>query len=137
MEIESEGHAKIQVAHSIDGKVLYFPCKEVVRGKLCVLTAELDKFLTNLVKIEKPLPEPIVSNDKPLTETERNTMLTLILGMAVDAYGYDPTQVRSSLTGTGKDSLTVMLQTRGYDVSDDTIRKYLKEAAEKIKPCPP
>ncbi|MGZ5009387.1 MAG: hypothetical protein ACXV74_00330 [Methylobacter sp.] len=62
-----------------------------------------------------------------LTETERNTMLKLIIGMAIDAYGYDLTSNRNSLTGD-KNGLSAKLQRQGINISDDTIRKYLNQA---------
>ena len=65
--------------------------------------------------------------------TERNTMLKLIIGMAKDAYGYDADKNRNDLTGNNKNSLSAKLQTHGISISDDTIRKYLKEAKELIK----
>lgn len=64
---------------------------------------------------------------KDLAATERNTMLKLILGMAMDAYEYKPDKLRNSLTGE-KNGLSAKLQTVGINVGDDTIRKYLSEA---------
>lgn len=69
---------------------------------------------------------------KKLNETERNTMLKLIIGMAIDAYGYEPDKSRNDLTGNNKNSLSAKMQTHGITISDDTIRKYLNEAKELI-----
>lgn len=76
----------------------------------------------------------IMEDDKPKTQTEneRNNMLKLIIGMAIDAYGYEPDKNRNNLTGNNKNSLNAKLQTHGINISDDTIRKYLKEAKELI-----
>lgn len=73
---------------------------------------------------------------KGLAETERNTMLKLILGMAMHAYSYDPKNSRNSLTGA-KNGLSAKLQTLDINIGDDTIRKYLTEAKKLIgKPAP-
>ncbi len=70
-------------------------------------------------------------DDKPknLTETERNTMLKVIIGMAIDAYGYDPEKKRNPFTGD-KNGLSAKLLTHGINVTDETIRKYLDKAKE-------
>lgn len=57
--------------------------------------------------------------DKPtkqLTETERNIMLKLIIGMAIDAYGYDPHNSRNSATG-GKNGISAKLQVHDISIS--------------------
>jgi hypothetical protein len=59
-------------------------------------------------------------------------MLKLIIGMAIDAYGYEPDKSRNDLTGNNKNSLSAKMQTHGINISDDTIRKYLNEAKELI-----
>lgn len=100
--------------------------------KTTIHKAELNRWL-----IEKDLPPPakesppetIVSNEKSLTESERNTMLKLIIGMAIDAYGYDPKSNRNQATGD-KNGISAKLKTHGINVNDDTIRKYLTEAKE-------
>jgi hypothetical protein len=65
---------------------------------------------------------------KPLLETERKRMLAIMLGMAIDAYGYDVTASRQHATGTKEASIHAALARRGLIVDADTIRKYLAEA---------
>ena len=67
------------------------------------------------------------NKEKPFSEPERQKMLTLIIGMAIDAYGYNPESNRNSATGD-KNGISAKIKTRGISVSDDTIRDYLKEA---------
>lgn len=69
------------------------------------------------------------SND--LSDTERNTMLKLIIGMAIDAYGYKPDNIRNSATGD-KNGISAKLRTQGISISDDTVRKYLTEAKKLL-----
>lgn len=71
--------------------------------------------------------DSVADTPKKLTETERNTMLKLIIGMAIDAYGYKPEESRNSLTGE-KNGLSAKLQKHNISINDDTIRKYLTEA---------
>lgn len=57
---------------------------------------------------------------------ERSTLYKLIIAMAVDGYGYDPMASRSPLPK----ELEGILDRMGLSVSDDTIRKKLREASE-------
>jgi hypothetical protein len=76
--------------------------------------------------------EYLIDTPKKQSETERNSMLKLIIGMAMDAYGYDPDKTRNDSTGNNKNSISAKMQTRGITISDDTIRKYLNEAKDLI-----
>lgn len=65
-----------------------------------------------------------VEEDKPLRERERNTLLRIIIGMAVRGYGYDPDAARSDIPKAIADDLSEL----GLECSDQTIREKLKEA---------
>lgn len=64
--------------------------------------------------------------EKPLKTRERETALKLIIGIAVDSYGYDPKAIRSP---TAKE-ISGDLAKHGISIDEDTVRKWLKEAAE-------
>ena len=66
-----------------------------------------------------------------LIESERNTMLKLIIGMAMDAYSYNPESSRNSATGD-KNGISAKLALKGISITDDTIRGYLNKAKELI-----
>jgi hypothetical protein len=70
-------------------------------------------------------------SDKPLGTRERDTMLKIIIGMAVKGYSYDPAASRSTVPKEVADDLNAL----GVGVTDDTVRKYLKEAAESVLPA--
>lgn len=70
------------------------------------------------------------ASDKELLETERSTMLRLIIGMAIDAYKYVPGKPRNSATGNKNGSIKAALENLGLSADEKTISKYLKEAAE-------
>ncbi len=55
---------------------------------------------------------------------ERESMLKLIIGMAVGGYGYDPTASRSNVVP----DIVSDLEQHGVSLSDETVRRYLKEA---------
>ncbi len=92
----------------------------------------LTKFVilhTELMKIVKKPMQP--NNIGDFSESERNTMLKLIIGMAIHAYGYNPESTRNSATGD-KNGISAKLRACGISISDDTVRKYLNEAKELL-----
>lgn len=71
---------------------------------------------------------------RPFGDTERNTLLKIILGMAMDTYGFNPGAARNAATGDNKGSIAAALERQRLSVDSDTIRKYLTEAAERHQP---
>jgi hypothetical protein len=69
-------------------------------------------------------------HDQEIHPRERNTLLTIIAAMAFDGYGWNPRQAKSPMA---KD-ISAAVQAIGSSISDDTVRKYLREAAEIIPP---
>lgn len=65
------------------------------------------------------------SSKKPLTTTERNTLLSIIAAMAVKKYRFDPTpNARLEMLGR----LRADCEEMGVPLSDDTLRDKLREA---------
>lgn len=71
------------------------------------------------------------NEDKPLGQRERDTLLKLVIGMAMKGYAYDPLAKKSPTPGEIESDLLKL----GINVSDDTIRRYLKEAAARVLPA--
>ena len=61
-----------------------------------------------------------------LDPREWDSLLKLVIGMAIDAYGYDVNANRSPIY---KD-ISGSLATHGITVSDDTVRKWLNQAKD-------
>lgn len=59
---------------------------------------------------------------------ERQSLLRLVIGMAIGGYGFDP---KASRTATARE-IGSDLQLRGLALDEDTIRKYLNEAKEQL-----
>ncbi len=85
--------------------------------------------LNKLLPAPGNIPLLTVSNSH---EVEKNTMLKLILGMAISAYGFDPKEPKNSATGSNKGSIKYDLNDTGLSIDEDTVRKYLKEAKEQF-----
>lgn len=62
---------------------------------------------------------------KELSTREKDSLLKIIITMAIDGYGFDPKSNKSPLPK----ELEGAIQRLGMSLSDDTIRKWLKEAS--------
>lgn len=71
-----------------------------------------------------------VITEKSLTVRERETVLKLIIGMAISGYSYKPKDSKSPVSKEIEGDLDIL----GISVSDDTIRKWLKEASKILPP---
>jgi hypothetical protein len=66
--------------------------------------------------------------EKPLLTRERETALKLIIGMAVHGLGYDPKAAKSPIPR----EVAEKLDTLGLSLDPDTVRKWLRDAAELL-----
>ena len=73
---------------------------------------------------QKPQKPP----SKTLSTRERESLLKLIIGMAIAGYSYNPSAKRNDAVA----DITNDLEKLGIELSDDTIRKYLNEAKELL-----
>jgi hypothetical protein len=97
---------------------------------------------SELMKLKKPVEKNSISDvkgayvydaqDKPISQSERTSMLKLIIGMAINAYDYDPDKTRNSATGYNSNGISAKLLTHGIEIGPDTVRKYLTEAKDLI-----
>jgi len=95
-----------------------------------------DQQATNLIKLQKEkdsIQEKLNEITKaPLHESERNSLLKLVYGMAVSAYNYAPGKTRNPATGENRGSIYADLQRVDISLSSDTIRRFLKEAESRF-----
>ncbi|MEO6561662.1 MAG: hypothetical protein ABIN99_01260 [Nitrosospira sp.] len=91
---------------------------------LVMRPSELEAFITSIGASNS-------SKEKPLLGTERDSLLKLVIGMAIKGYGYDPSSTKKSTTVS---EIERDLAELGIELTDDTIRKYLKEAISKLAP---
>lgn len=66
----------------------------------------------------------------PLTTTERSTLQKLVIGMAIKGYTHDPAASKSTAPKEIADDMAAL----GMTITDDTVRKYLKQAADTVLP---
>jgi hypothetical protein len=98
-----------------------------VDWKVRAETAErsLDEVHTRLAGLEA---QRLTGADAPVATRERESLLKLVIGMAIGGYGFDPKASRSPIPA----QIASDLQTGGLSITDDTVRKYLREGAELL-----
>ena len=121
--VEARG---IQVA---DWKTHYDRMDEIAQNNKAVG----EEALRRVAELEALLRDREALAAKGLSTRERNSLLKIVLGMAMACYKHDPRASRMKTAGLISDELEQV----GLSVSDDTIRKYLSEAAEFAPPCEP
>lgn len=92
-----------------------------------VLVVRTDSLMEMRERLLEQDEAATTANDGVSTR-ERNTLLKMVLGMAIGGYGFAPEAARSEVPG----EIAGDLQKQGLDVSDDTVRKYLKEATQAV-----
>lgn len=73
-------------------------------------------------------PDLTHKDDGKFDGRERASMVKLIAAMAIDAYGFDPTEKRSDIPN----EIEGIADRLGLNLTSKTIRKYLREGSEKL-----
>jgi hypothetical protein len=90
----------------------------------------IEQLEPRVAQLKAALVQARSAADQTPTARERESMLKLIIGMAVQGYRYDPKAKRNdSVRDIAND-----LENCGVSLSDDTVRKYLAEGAELVQP---
>jgi len=98
---------------------------EGLKAKINALKQENDALQLRITELEEELRD-----NPPGSTTARNSLLKIVLGIAMARYGHNP---RASRTGTAI-AIQRDLDTVGIDLSDDTIRHWLQEAGNEVSP---
>ena len=88
--------------------------------------------LRSLIENQQSSRKNTKASDAPLPESERISLLKMVYGMAIDAYGYRPGKNRNTATGENKGSIFNALDRLGLKTDADTIRNFIKEAAARF-----
>jgi len=92
--------------------------------------ARIKQLEAYVAKLKAALVQGRSAVDQSPAVRERESMLKLIIGMAIEGYRYDPKAKRNeSVRDIAND-----LEKCGVSLSDDTVRKYLAEGADLVPP---
>ncbi len=82
-----------------------------------------------IAELERQLPQPKDDvGEKPLGARERDSLLKLVIGLAIGGYGYDPKATRSEKPA----EIASDLAANGLALDVDTVRKWLAQARELL-----
>lgn len=102
---------------------------------------DIGEFAAFAISVEWQIPDELASlakrqqasvarNDRQEVGTrERETLLKMVLGMAIAGYSYEPEAAYSAIIA----EIASDLARCGIATTDDTIRKWLKRAAEEVE----
>ena len=108
----------------------FFDWKARYEGLLAQNNANVEKEneLIEAAKSRIAELENTAKQPKQLHTKERESLLKLVIGMAVSGYAYDPDAARSPTTSEIADDLVKS----GVPLDEDTVRKWLREARELL-----
>lgn len=87
--------------------------------------AELEEKIARLEANTRQMP---VTVKDVLNPKSRQSLLKLVLGLAIDGYGYDPKESKSPFAKETVDRLAAL----GMTIDEDTVRRWLREAAAEV-----
>lgn len=117
----------LQSSERGDFEVQKFPREEIVRW-LSEYSAKSEYAFDKGI-IPNKIHEPTQKIDgNKFSAKERNTLLKMIYGMAVDGYGYSPEQAKSPIPA----QLQAVLDILGIPVTNETILEKLKEGQQVL-----
>jgi hypothetical protein len=96
-----------------------------IEKEVTVLNQRRDALLRRVSELEEQLQQ---SGSKQLATRERDSVMKLIIGMAIRGYSYDPEVARNEAIGRICSDLALL----GLSLDPDTVRKWLREAAELL-----
>lgn len=95
------------------------------------IRAQNEALLREIADLKMKLEAPVRKGDA-LSRRERESLLKLVVGMAIAGYTYRPGASRNAATA----EIAGDLATSGIPLDEDTVRKWLQEAAELLPSRP-
>ncbi len=135
-EIDAESAEQMRAKHRADREAFkkkraerplgegYYPAGGLPQDSVLVVRTDALLALQRAASVTDTQIRP----SSELGTRERDTLLKLVIGMAVAGYGYAPNAARSEVPA----EIASDLGKHGISVTDDTVRKWLKAAAAAV-----
>lgn len=123
-----------------NGEIFIHKTTGFTRGKFKAFLQNINRWpiknclLANWWKYADIQPEKNGKSKPDLTKTERTMLLTMVIGMAMDAYAYEPGGQKNTATGEKDRSIKAAVERSGMSIDNGTVSKYLKEAEKLLPP---
>jgi hypothetical protein len=106
------------------------PASFIAWAKLHEIELPPDLVAAIEARVERVSSKQSRKQQPDLLPKERETVLKLIIGMAIKGYAYNPALARSEVPA----EITSDVHKLGLSIDQDTVRKWLKEAAQVLPP---
>lgn len=127
---EKKASIKLMADHGTYIQKLSIDYSKIIDGYRAKIS-DLEQTLSQQIEAVKAAQvAPPKSKGKSFGARERESLLKLVIGMAVEAYRYDPKANRSDIIG----EIAGDLEKVGIPLDADTVRKYLYEARDLLPP---
>jgi hypothetical protein len=123
----------VEVAGEAEGSTIDAPSLQTTTREIEARIADMGGELKSLGNLLAEMKGSGSQTDDKLNPKERQSLQKMILGMAIEQYGYNPSARGSAVSQIADD-----LQAHGLSLDHDTIRKQLRVAAEELleRPVP-
>lgn len=103
-------------------------CPSDLENKYNVQTIEIRKLKTEVeaLRLQASEQEKFENGDLPISTRERESLLKIVIGVAIKKYNYSPAAAKNSATL----NIATALRELNIALDEDTIRKYLNEARD-------
>lgn len=95
--------------------------------QLVIKAKEIERFIETLSQQQQPTPN---ESNSQLTDNPKSidSLLKMVMAMAVDCYGYSPADKKSTATS----DIVEAVQSIGHKIDADTVKKWLKEGGRYL-----
>lgn len=120
---------KLKARHD-ESEATWQALHEKAMGIIAERDASIDTLMAEVSRLRSSVTVPTAEQPRPASELgakERDSLLKMVLGMAIAYHGFEADKERSTTVG----EIASELMRVGISVSEDTIRKYLRMAADE------
>lgn len=125
---DQKSHSKNLAKVVEDQKFFMAQANAVIEKRDGIIAAKEARVEALLSRVEELEAKPATVGGKGLGAKERESFLKMVIGMAIDGYGYDPKAARSPISKEIADHLALV----ALPLDEDTVRKYLNEAKQLL-----
>jgi hypothetical protein len=128
LDAEREAHQSTKATLTQQCEDLISWAKEQHAQALEIGKSAVSEKNSRISELEEQIALAAVKTERALSTRERTSLITLVIGMAIRGYAYNPAAARNGATSEIASDLNEL----GLNLDPDTIRKFLKEGTELL-----
>ncbi|MEI6534777.1 MAG: hypothetical protein WCN98_05505 [Verrucomicrobiaceae bacterium] len=127
-DAEQEAHRSTKATLAQQREELISWAKEQHTQALELGKSAVAERVSRIRELENQISQAAAKSERALSTRERTSLLTLVIGMAIKGYTYDPASPRNKAIPEIASDLNEL----GLSLDQDTVRKYLNEGKELL-----